>query len=144
MRHSHTRIWVHVVWGTKHRERVLFKEAGEPLYQHLLEKSEEFGIPLQRLNIQPEHVHGLIDLPSDRCVADFMKHMKGESAHWFNQQHIVTGHFAWQRGYGAYSVSASQFDVVKNYIQNQTRHHQRHTFADEYDDWKRRYGVFDD
>jgi REP element-mobilizing transposase RayT len=144
MRHSHTRIWIHLVWATKNRERMLFKHAGKPLYDHLLTRSEELGIPFQRLNIQPEHVHGLIDLPSDQCLADFMKKIKGESAHWLNEQRLLPGRFAWQRGYGGYSVSASQFDVVKTYIQNQTGHHKRRSFAEEYEEWKRRYGIFDD
>ena len=144
MSHSHTRIWIHLVWATKNRERMLFKHAGQPLYQHLLAQSEAIGVVFERLNIQPEHVHGLIDLPANLCLGDFMSQIKGESAHWLNQQGLLPGHFGWQRGYGAYSVSASQFDVVRAYIQNQTAHHERHTFAQEYEEWKRRYGICDE
>ena len=120
MRHSHTRIWIHLIWATKNRERCLFKQAGQPLYDHFLEKAKELGIPFERLNIQPEHVHTLIDLPTDKCLSEFMKAIKGESAHWMNQNRFISGHFEWQRGYGGYSVSASQVDIVKSYIQNQT------------------------
>jgi hypothetical protein len=52
--------------------------------------------------------------------------------------------FSWQRGYGAYSVSASLLQKVKNYIKNQTEHHKRKTFTDEYNEWKKEYGIFDD
>ena len=144
MKHSHTRIWIHLIWATKNRERCLFKHAGQPLYEHLLKKAKELAIVFERLNIQPEHIHGVIDLPTHTCLADFMQKIKGESAHWINQQQLIPGHFSWQRGYGAYSVSASQIDTVKLYIQNQTEHHKRKTFAEEYDEWKQRYGILDD
>ena len=70
--------------------------------------------------------------------------MKGESAHWINKNKLVKNHFGWQRGYGAYSVSASQLKSVKAYIQNQTEHHKHKTFTEEYEEWKKTYGIFDD
>jgi len=145
MKHSHTRIWVHTIWATKNRERILFKDVGKELYQHLLTKAKnDLNIPFEQLNIQPEHVHGLIDLPSDKCISDFMKKIKGESAHWLNKTDLISRHFQWQRGYGAYSVSASQLQTVKRYIQNQTEHHKHKIFAEEYEEWKKEYGIFDD
>ena len=144
MLHSHTRLWVHLIWATKNRQRILFKDAGRPLYEHLLKKAAEGKIVFEQLNIQPEHIHGLIDLPPDKCLSDFVKSIKGESAHWINENKLISGHFNWQRGYGAYSVSASQLKTVKSYIQNQTEHHKRKTFTEEYEEWKHEYGIFDD
>ena len=143
MKHTHSRIWVHLVWTTKFRERILFKETGKILFDFLINKAKETGIPFEALNIQPEHIHGLIDLPTDKTIADFIKAIKGSSSHMLNNEVFKTK-FAWQRGYGAYSVSASQFDVVKNYIVNQTEHHKSSSFADEYEKWKNEYGLFDD
>jgi len=144
MLHSHTRIWIHLVWSTKNHERIIFKEVGIQLYEFLMEKSIEIKTPFDRLNIQPEHVHGLIDLPTNVCLADFMQTIKGSSSHWINQNRLLSNHFSWQRGYGGYSVSASQFDIVKNYIKNQSEHHRQKTFIEEYEEWKREYGIFDD
>ena len=55
MQHTHSRIWVHIIWATKNRRRVLFKEAGKQLYNFLMDKSKELNIEFEQLNIQPEH-----------------------------------------------------------------------------------------
>ncbi len=145
MKHSHTRIWIHLIWAVKNRERCLFADAGQQLYKHLLMRAkDEIRVPFEQLHIQPEHVHGLIDLPTDICLADFMKKIKGESSHWINQSKLIKEHFSWQRGFGAYSVSASQLQIVKSYIQNQSQHHKQKTFTEEYNDWKQQYGIIDD
>ncbi len=144
MKHSHTRIWVHIIWATKNRERILFKEPGKQLYDFLMNKSKTLNIEFEQLNIQPEHVHALIDLPTNILLCDFMQSIKGSSSHWINENKILKAKFSWQRGYGAYSVSASQLQKVKNYIKNQTEYHKRKTFIEEYNEWKEEYGIFDD
>ena len=144
MKHSHTKIWIHLIWTTKNRERILFKEKGQILYKFLIDKSIEINVPYEKLNIQPEHIHGLIDLPANICLSDFMKSMKGASSKYLNDLQIFNGHFSWQRGYGAYSVSGSKVEIIKNYIKNQSEHHKRKTFTEEYEEWKREYGLFDD
>ena len=143
MVHTYSRIWVHLIWTTKNRERILFRDRGKQLFDYLIGKGKDYGIAFEKLNIQPEHVHALIDLPTDRTVAKFMNIMKGGSSYWLNHN-VFQSKFAWQRGYGAYSVSASQLDRVKHYIDNQAQHHKRQTFAEEYENWRQEYGLFDD
>ena len=144
MKHTHSRIWVHIIWTTKNRERILLKEPSKKLYAFLMDKSKELNIEFEQLNIQPEHIHALIDLPTDVCLCDFMQNIKGGSSYWINDKKILKSKFSWQRGYGAYSVSASQLQRVKNYIKNQTKHHKQKTFTEEYNEWKKEYGIFDD
>jgi REP element-mobilizing transposase RayT len=134
---------VHLIWSTKHRERILFKEHSKQLFDHLIIKGKETNIPFEKLTIQPEHVHGLINLPTNQTIADFMNLIKGESSYWLNRN-VFQSKFSWQRGYGAYSVSASQLNKVKRYIDNQRKHHKRYPFTQEYEQWKQEYGVFDD
>ena len=143
MLHTHSRIWIHLVWTTKKHERIFTPQTGIKLFNFFTEKAKELEIPFEKLNIQPEHIHALFDLPTNKTVADFMHDIKGSSSHWVNQQNLIKNSFSWQRGYGAYSVSASQFKVVSNYIQNQSAHHQKKTFSQEYEEWKREYGIFD-
>jgi REP element-mobilizing transposase RayT len=116
-------------------------DTGKKLYQFLIDKSKEQSILIERLNIQPEHVHLLIDLPTNVALADYIKIVKGSSSHWLNQTVFVNAKFEWQRGFGSFSVSASQLEVVKRYIENQSEHHRRKTFAEEYEEWKRQYGI---
>ncbi|MBU0701162.1 IS200/IS605 family transposase [bacterium] len=144
MLHSHVKIWVHIIWSTYNRERILHKDLRSKLFRHLLDSSKGLGIITEQINIQPEHVHCLIDLPSDKNLADIVKGLKGESSRWINEEGLVEGRFKWQRGYGAFSVSASQLEIVKRYIENQDEHHQRKPFHEEYDEWKGKYGIQDD
>jgi len=71
------------------------------------------------------------------------KSLKGESSYWINENNIIPSKFKWQRGYGAFFVSASQLEKVKNYIAAQEEHHRVKTFTKEYNDWKNKYGLFD-
>ena len=71
-------------------------------------------------------------LPAELGVAKVVKSLKGESSRWINEQNLAGGRFQWQRGYGAFSVSASQLAKVKTYVENQDEHHAKKTFAEEY------------
>ena len=145
MLHTHSKIWIHLIWSTKNRQRCLFKDSGVLLYNHLIDYArEEIKVPFERLNIQPEHVHGLIDLPTNMMLSEIVQKLKGESSYWMNQCKILNDHFGWQRGFGAYSVSVSQINIIKKYIENQHIHHAGKTFSDEYEEWKKEYGIFID
>ncbi|MFQ6675079.1 MAG: IS200/IS605 family transposase [Fidelibacterota bacterium] len=139
--HSHVKLWVHLVWTTDKRQKLLVKSLGPKLAHHLAKRAAELGIRTESLSIQPEHVHCLFSLPPDKDVASVAKGLKGESSRWINEQGLVPGRFRWQRGYGAFSVSASQLEMVKGYIENQDEHHRRKTFAEEYREWLERYGL---
>ncbi len=73
--------------------------------------------------VNPDHVHALIDLPTALSVEKVVQLLKGSSSHWVNSNDIVTGKFAWGRGYGAFSVSQSNVDQVARYIADQEEHH---------------------
>ena len=90
MLHTHSKIWIHLIWSTKKRKRCLINECGEQLHLHLIEQAKnELKVPFEELNIQPEHVHALIDLPTNVMLSDFMQGIKGESSHWMNQRKII-------------------------------------------------------
>jgi putative transposase len=144
MLHSFVRNYLHITWSTKNRVRLFTGSSKIELKNFILEKSKEIQCPILAINVQPEHIHLLIDLPANVCLSDFTKMIKGSSSHWMNEQNLIQGKFSWQRGYGAFSVSASQLDVVKKYIRNQDEHHKRKTFEEEYQEWKKNYGFFND
>ena len=107
----------------------------------MLDYAQHENLDLERINVQPEHVHIMINLASDTSVMTVAKKIKGESSHWINENRMTEGRFRWQRGYGAFSVSASQVEIVKKYIENQEQHHLRHSFEEEYRDWLQKYGM---
>jgi putative transposase len=91
--------------------------------------------------VNAEHVHALIDLPSTMSIKDVMQLLKGGLSHWINAEQLVRGRFSWGRGYAALSVSHSHHQRVAEYIATQEEHHHRRTFAEEYEDFVRLYGM---
>lgn len=89
------------------------------------------GIPLI-VGGMPDHVHVLSSLPKTLSLADFVRTLKAESSKWMKSLDVSYSRFAWQDGYGAFSVSTSVLPKTVDYIQNQAEHHKRRSFADEY------------
>lgn len=142
--HSYVKIYVHLIWGTHEHQRTINPKLKSTLFKHLTNSAKENKIILENINIQPEHIHMLLILPSDKSIAQVAKQFKGESSNWINNNNLSAGKFRWQRGYGAFSVSASQIGVVQRYIKNQDEHHRRKSFTEEYEDWARKYGILKD
>jgi len=137
---SFTKIWLHIIWGTKNRNKSLVdREFRKRISKHLLENSKEKAIYMKVNYINSDHVHALVDLPTNMTVEDVVRLIKGESSSWINK--IVKFKFAWGTGYGAFSVSESNLDKVVKYIMNQEEHHRMKSFTEEYDAFLKAYNV---
>ena len=91
--------------------------------------------------VNADHVHALVDLPASRAIDEIAQLLKGSSSHWVNESNLVPGKFAWQRGYGAFSVSHSAVAEVAKYIANQEAHHKKKSFVEELKQLVERYGL---
>ncbi len=129
--HSYSRVWLHVVWATIERRRLLPKPAAAKLSAYLSQYSSSKGIYMKINYVNSDHVHALIDLPTNLCIEEAMHLFKGSSSHWINENEIVSAKFGWGRGYGVFSVSHSAADEVAKYIANQEEHHRTRSFAEE-------------
>jgi len=139
--HSFNAVFIHLVWSTIEREKIFFDSIRLEIYDYLVTLCAECGFDVYALNVQPEHIHILIQLPVEVSVLEVVKKLKGNSSKWINDNKLLKTKFSWQRGYGAFSVSSSQFTTVKNYIYKQDEHHKRVSFENEYKTWSRRYEV---
>ena len=74
-------------------------------------------------------------------MKDIFHNVKGESSHWINQSNLLEYKFAWQTGYGAFSVSESMVKGVEKYIANQKEHHKKMTYKEEIDLFIKKYGL---
>ena len=136
------RIWIHYVWSTKNRQPILIDEFRYPLFNHIKENSFEKKIFLDRINGFYDHVHCLVSLGSDQTIEKIAQLLKGESSFWFNNKSgFKTHRLEWQDEYFAVSVSESQLDTARAYIDNQEIHHKKKTFTEEYDEFIREYGF---
>jgi len=139
--HSYTRIWLHLIWETHNRERLLFDETAKKISEFLFNYSKEKKIFMKINYVNPEHVHSLIDLPTNITIEDSFRLLKGASSHYINQTRLISGKFTWGRGYAAFSVSESQINKVVNYIKNQKEHHRVKSFAEEYTEFLSRHNL---
>ena len=79
-----------------------------------------------------DHVHLYASLPSTISIADFVNAVKSNSSRWVHESFSHKRAFAWQEGYGAFSVSKSEEKKVIKYIRNQNEHHAKRSFKDEF------------
>ncbi len=86
-----------------------------------------------------DHVHLLTTLSRTLSIAEFVKEIKRNSTLWAKGNGSQAD-FGWQAGYGCFSVSESQIEVVSRYIENQEGHHRKMTFQDEYRELLRLHG----
>ena len=133
MSHSFPRVWVHLVFGTKNRQPLIAPEKESKIYTFIQSQMIDKGCFTKAMNGIEDHIHILFLLNQNISLADLVKQIKGSSAHWINQQNICSEKFAWQTGYGAFSVSESQLPKVERYILNQKEHHKTKTFVEEYE-----------
>ena len=139
--HSYSRVWVHLVWATLERRPLFSKTSAAKLSAHLSDYARQKSIYMKINYVNAEHVHALVDLPTNLCLEDMMKLFKGESSHWINQSKLIVGKFGWGRGYGAFSVSHSGVAEVAKYIAEQEEHHRKRSFSDELRLLVERYGL---
>jgi REP element-mobilizing transposase RayT len=141
MSHSFTNLLYHIIISTKERQPWLAPGLRPGLFACLGSLlKEEGGTPLL-INGVADHVHILAKLKQDRAVADVVRAFKAHSSAWMHRQDASPAPFAWQTGYGAFTVSYSQVEVVRAYIRNQEEHHRRLAFQQEFRAFLRRHGI---
>jgi REP element-mobilizing transposase RayT len=140
MAHSFTNLLCHIVFATKERQAWLEPTLRQELWKILSGAvRSEGGIALE-VNGVAEHVHILAKLPASRAVSDILRAVKAKSSHWLKGR-LNLAEFAWQTGYGAFSVSQSQVEIVRRYIQRQEEHHRNMPFTDEMRKLIRAHGL---
>ena len=139
--HSYSRVWLHLVWATLERRPLLDKFAAAKLSGYLADYAKQKSIYMKINFVNADHVHALIDLPTNLSIEEVMQLFKGGSSHWINEKNLVAGKFGWGRGYGVFSVSESGVAEVCAYISNQEEHHRKRDFVEELKLFVERYGL---
>ena len=122
----------HAVFSTKERRPWLDASVRERVFPYMggVVRGED-GIPIL-VGGTEDHVHLLLKLRQDRAVADVMRKIKSKSSGWIHKTFPELRRFAWQSGYGAFTVSASQKKRVYTYIERQEEHHRNEDFKTEF------------
>lgn len=127
-----TNLLFHVVFGTKNRMALIEEANRDELYSYIGGIIRAESGKLLEIGGTVDHVHLLVRFPASISVAEMLKAIKANSSRWRNRSLPTENRFAWQTGYAAYSVSASQVSHVRRYIQEQEAHHRRRSFKEEY------------
>jgi len=139
--HAYSRVWLHLVWATLERRPILNKPAASKLSAYLHDYAKEKGMYMKINFVNADHVHALIDMPTNRSIEELMQLLKGSSSHRVNEQNLVAGKFSWGRGYSVFSVSESGVAEVANYIANREEHRRKRSFTEELKLFVERYGL---
>jgi REP element-mobilizing transposase RayT len=114
-----TQNYYHIVFSTKQRANLITPELEARLHPFLGGMVRDLRCSLLAIGGMPDHVHLLIRYRPDLSHSDLVRHVKARSSKWINESIPAQGHFAWQEGYGGFTVSRSAVPQVKNYIEHQ-------------------------
>ncbi|MFO0830840.1 MAG: IS200/IS605 family transposase [Phycisphaerales bacterium] len=126
-----SRILLHFVFTTRNREPLIAPPLAKRLYPFIGGTLRAEGATLWEIGGTPDHIHLLVRSGTDHSAGELMREIKARSSAWIHGTFPESRDFAWQKGYGVFSVSASQADVVKHYIRNQEEHHRERNFISE-------------
>jgi REP element-mobilizing transposase RayT len=130
----------HIVFSTKERNPLIEPSWRDRLHEYLGGTVGGLGGYIQGVGGVADHVHLLVGLKATHCLADFMRELKKASSVWVHEE-IQQPAFAWQEGYGAFTVSPTARPKVQKYIANQAEHHGVKTFREELAEFLKRAGV---
>ncbi len=132
MPQSYTALYVHAVFSTKNREASITGDLQPRLYEYIGGIVRSHDGRLLAAGGMPDHVHLLLSLGKQQSIADAMRVIKSNSSGWVHETFPDRLKFAWQSGYGAFTVSHSGLDAVTKYIADQEEHHKTQTFQEEF------------
>jgi|SRR5215472_5856159 len=136
MSHTHASVLVHSVFSTKNRANII--PDCNALWRYIAVLARDNKITLLNSGGTKNHVHLLIAVPPVLALGKVMKELKGSSSRWLHEH---GQRFAWQEGYGAFSVSQTQKQTVMDYIDGQAEHHRKWTFEQEFMTLLKKSGI---
>lgn len=131
MPQSYSGLYYHVVYRTKDRHTLLPDNVFERLGAYIGATTRNLGGRLLAYGGMPDHIHLLISLGRDHTISNIMKELKASSSKWIHETFPDLRTFAWQAGYGVFTVSSSGIERVTSYIAHQRQHHARMSYREE-------------
>jgi putative transposase len=141
MPHTYTNLLSHCIFSTKDRVPDIDADLLPKLCAYMGGIVRSIGGVALLINGVTDHVHLLASLPPALSMSDAMRLIKTNSSKWVHEQWPARAAFAWQTGYGAFSVSKSNVEAVSAYIAHQEEHHKTMTFQEEFIAFLTRHGI---
>jgi putative transposase len=141
MTHSYRLHYFHLIWSTKQRLSYIIPDVQSHLYPYLGAITRNHSGKLLEIGGMSDHVHLLIELSLLDKFSHFIRDLKASSSQMIHKKFPNLNDFAWQEGYGSFSVSYSALPSVQKYIQDQEQHHATMSFEEEYLKLLKLHGV---
>jgi REP element-mobilizing transposase RayT len=129
---------MHVVFSTKERRKTIPTDMKERLWSYTAGICKHEKVFVHAIGGIEDHIHLLLQFPATIVISEAIKSIKANSSGWMSD---AIDNFAWQVGYGAFSVSRSNIAAVIRYIHNQEKHHREMTFEDEFIALLKKHGI---
>ena len=134
-------MYYHIVFSTKLRERWLADEVAERVWAYLGGIARENKMTALQVGGIEDHVHILLGAPPSIAPSKAAQLIKGGSSKWIHDTFPKLRGFAWQDGFGAFTVSKSNVSEVIRYVQDQREHHRTRSFQEEFLMLLQRHGI---
>ena len=141
MTNTYTSLFYHIVFSTRRRVPSIRPEIEQRVWEYMSGIMRHHKLTALQIGGIDDHIHALIMAPPTLAPYQIAQYLKVDSSKWIHETFPELHAFAWQEGYGAFTVSKSGLDAVVHYIQNQRAHHQRQDFQTEYLEFLRRHEV---
>jgi putative transposase len=141
MSHTYSNLLTHVVFSTHERAPTIGDAIREDLYAYIGGIVRELRGKALAVGGTSDHVHMLLKLPCELAIAECLRIVKANSSLWLHEKWPERKSFAWQVGYGAFSVSESGYGRVREYIRGQEAHHRGMSFREEFILLLRKQGI---
>ena len=141
MSQSLSYLLVHVIFSTKERAPILDSSVRPELHAYLATVARNADCECYRAGGVADHVHLAIRLSRTSTISQLVSELKTSSTKWLKTQSPALANFAWQGGYGAFSVGPSDLEALRQYIDAHEEHHRTRTFQEEYLIFLKKYGI---
>ena len=141
MANTYTSLHYHLVFSTKNREAWITRDIEQRVWAYLGGIAKENKMTPIQLGGVDDHVHLLLSASPTIAPSKIAQLLKGGSSAWVHDTFPAMKAFAWQDGYGAFTVSRSNVEDVAAYILGQREHHRHKTFQEEYLAFLQKHGI---
>ena len=141
MTNTYTALYYHLVFSTKDRIAYLSPQIEQRVWAYIGGIAKNHGVSPLQIGGCDDHIHALVSAPANLSLSQIAQRLKGESSKWIHETFSELHEFAWQQGYGAFTVSKLLLEPVTKYIQEQRLHHAHRDFQDELRALLMKHGV---
>ena len=141
MANTYYSLHYHLIFSTKNRVAYLKPEIEQRVWAYIGGVSRQHKMTALQVGGFDDHIHALVMAPPTIAPSQIAQWLKGDSSRWIHETFPDLQDFAWQEGYGAFTVSKSNLEAIAGYIQKQREHHQRKSFQEEYRELLQNLGI---